>query len=408
MRRGFVAVLGTVVLALGGCTGQAADATAPTPTAAPASASAVSDQNAVLSGLAFFPLAVPDPVAGADGRLHLAYELVAMNQSDKTVTVEKIEVVDAAGGQTLLGVEGDALDTLTRISGGPGPAFVPGGSGYVFMDVSLPAEATPPRGLTHRITMNLTGGDQAPRTSTITGVPVEVNPSTAVVVAPPLRGDGWVVGEGCCDTITSHRGATLSIDGTVHVPERFAIDFVRLDPQTRLYSGDPAQNASFPYFGAEIYAVAGGTVTAVVDGLPEQVPGKLWAEATVQTAGGNHVVVDIGAGRYAFYAHLQPGSPRVKVGDAVETGQVLGLLGNTGNTDAPHLHFHVMDGPSPLQSNGLPFRFTAFEGQGRVADPSAFATPFPATAPVVPVDRAALAGPHAEQLPLNLQVVGFG
>jgi hypothetical protein len=275
------------------------------------------------------------------------------------------------------------------------------------MDVPLPGSATPPRSLAHRITMSLTAPNEAPTSSTITGVPVEVDPRTAVVVAPPLRGDGWVVGNGCCATISAHRGATLSIDGTVHAPEWFAIDFVQLDLQGRLYTGDPAQTASFPFFGAEIYAAAGGRVVEVVDGLPENVPGQLPPDATVQTAGGNYIVVDIGEGRFAFYAHRQPGSPRVKAGDTVETGQVLGLLGNTGNSDAPHLHFHVMDGPSPLQSDGLPFRFTAFEGQGRVTDLRALSSPFPATAPVVPVDRAALAGAHAEQFPLDLQIVRF-
>ena len=47
---------------------------------------------------------------------------------------------------------------------------------------------------------------------------------------------------------------------------------------------------------------------------------------------------------------------------------MLGLLGNSGNTDTPHLHFHVMDGPSPLLSNGLPYVFTSFTGQGRITD----------------------------------------
>ena len=84
---------------------------------------------------------------------------------------------------------------------------------------------------------------------------------------------------------------------------------------------------------------------------------------------------------------------------------MLGLLGNTGNSDAPHLHFHVMDGPSPLQSDGLPFRFTTFEGQGRVTDLEALSAPFPATA--APSTSAALAGPHAEQFPLDLQIVSF-
>ena len=87
-------------------------------------------------------------------------------------------------------------------------------------------------------------------------------------------------------------------------------------------------------------------------------------DATIQMAAGNHVVVDIGEGRFAFYAHMQPGSVRVKVGDKVKTGQVLGLLGNSGNTDSPHLHFHVMDGPSPLVSNGLPFAFNSLHRAG--------------------------------------------
>jgi murein DD-endopeptidase MepM/ murein hydrolase activator NlpD len=123
----------------------------------------------------------------------------------------------------------------------------------------------------------------------------------------------------------------------------------------------------------------------------------------VQTAGGNYVVVDIGKGRYAFYAHMQPDSLKVKLGDTVKTGQVIGLLGNTGNSDAAHLHFHVMDGPSPLLSNGLPFVFDQFTGEGLVTDEPALTALQPA-----PVDTAALSGTHQNEMPLNLEVVGFG
>jgi len=81
---------------------------------------------------------------------------------------------------------------------------------------------------------------------------------------------------------------------------------------------------------------------------------------------------------------------------------VLGLLGNSGNTDAPHLHFHVMDGPAPLASNGLPYEFTSFEGQGvaNSLDPMMVAK-------AAQIDGAALAGPHSNQLPLNLEVISF-
>ena len=83
-------------------------------------------------------------------------------------------------------------------------------------------------------------------------------------------------------------------------------------------------------------------------------------------------------------------------------GRVLGLLGNTGNTDAAHLHFHVMDSPSPLQSNGLPFVFSRMTGQGQITDPETLPTGEPVT-----IDAAAFSGVRRDQMPLNDQVVGF-
>jgi murein DD-endopeptidase MepM/ murein hydrolase activator NlpD len=92
----------------------------------------------------------------------------------------------------------------------------------------------------------------------------------------------------------------------------------------------------------------------------------------------------------------------VKPGDKVTTGQVLARLGNTGNSDAPHLHFQVMDGPSPLKSNGLPYVFTKFTGQGVVTNEDPVYK-----GDLAPIDSAAMAGPHQNQLPLNNQVVSF-
>ncbi len=359
---GVVGVLAAALLPLaGGC---AAAAQPPPPPDAQAA-----DGAAVLSPLAVVPLGEVNPVLGADNRV-----------------------------------------------------FGPGESGYLFLDATLPPGTSLPHTIRHRFAMTLragplqhdpgaAGADQPPapaQSLAFTGVPVPVSDQPAIEVAPPLRGKGWVAGNGCCDAITAHRGATLSINGTVRVAQRFAIDFVQLDPSGRLYGGDPAQNASFAFFGVEVHSAADGSVVGVQDGRPEQVPGALPTGQTVQTADGNYVVVDLGRGRFALYAHMQPGSLRVKVGDRVRTGDVLGLLGNTGNTDGPHLHFHIMDGPSPLTSDGLPFVFTSFTGQGVVTDEAKLVSPFPPTAAVVPVDATRLAGPHAHQLPLNLQVLDLG
>jgi murein DD-endopeptidase MepM/ murein hydrolase activator NlpD len=106
----------------------------------------------------------------------------------------------------------------------------------------------------------------------------------------------------------------------------------------------------------------------------EQTPGKFPTGLALNDFGGNYVVVDIGDGRYAYYAHLQKRTKGVLVerGDRVREGQVLGKLGNTGNTDAPHLHFMVIDGKSPLVSNALPFEIDAFRTRGTLTNYDAF------------------------------------
>jgi hypothetical protein len=129
----------------------------------------------------------------------------------------------------------------------------------------------------------------------------------------------------------------------------------------------------------------------------------------VEDADGNHIIQDIGDGAYVLYAHMKRGSvrSRVKVGDRVRKGQVIGLVGNTGNTSAPHLHLHVVDGPSALQANGIPYVFEQFRltgvdvlGTADFDKGEEFGTPL-AIAPIVPPSL------HRRQLPLDLVVVNW-
>ena len=143
----------------------------------------------------------------------------------------------------------------------------------------------------------------------------------------------------------------------------FAIDWAKIDQRGEPYSGDPLKNASYYGYGAEVLAVADAVVASIKDGIPENVPGEKSRAVpiTMGTVGGNYVILDLGNSRFAFYAHLQPGSLRVKPGDKVQRGQVLGLVGNSGNSDGPHLHFHICDANSPLGCEGLPYVFESFE-----------------------------------------------
>lgn len=346
----------------------------------------------------------PVPVPVADGSNHLSYEIEAVNQSQLDVTVGTIATW-AQGRRVGLALTGSALVKRTRLNDDTtgSTTLGSGASAIFFIDATYFKKRRTQVSIRHNIAMSWLDPGNPGQTvnQRIFGVNSLVSRRTAVELSPPLRGTGWVAASSCC-TLNPHRGATLAIDGTIRVPERFAIDFVRLNDQERLFDGPISDLSSYDFFGDRIHAAAAGRVVRVADGLPEQVPGALPVGATIQNAGGNHVVVDIGQGRFAFYAHLKTGSVRAKVGDRVRTGQVLGLLGNTGNTDSPYLHFHVMDSPSPLQSNGLPYTFTRFKARGIVIDQVALLA---GGDPLIDPNR--WDGPHRNVLARDYQIVDF-
>ncbi|MFG1346565.1 M23 family metallopeptidase [Xanthobacter autotrophicus DSM 431] len=382
--------------------------------ASPALAQALKPDE-VLSSISVAPISTPNPVLGADGRVHLAYELLVTNPSKLFVTLDKVEAVDPQSGP-VYGLDGDALGAMLSAYAGGGRTVPPGGSAAVFLDVTFPGDAKLPERVLARVlaTRHAAGPDgkpvpmpadaPLPTTFSFTGAPSGIG-KPAVVIAPPLRGKGWVTINGCCDSITSHRGAIMAVNGQLRVPERFAIDFVQLNGDDRLFTGDVHALKSYAYFGAPVHSVAVGTVVNLYDGTGEQVPGGAAKGINPENIGGNMLVIDIGGGNFAFYAHLQPGSLKVKLGDKVKAGDVIGLLGNTGNSTAPHLHFHVMDGPSPLDANGLPYVFTAFQSQGVVQIDGADFFDKPVAAAI---DRHRLDGPRQNALPLNNEVVDFG
>jgi murein DD-endopeptidase len=138
--------------------------------------------------------------------------------------------------------------------------------------------------------------------------------------------------------------------------QRFAVDWLRYDSAGKLFKGSGERNADFFGYGEPVLAVADGKVFDIRDGIPENEPAKApTVSITDDTL--NRVGLQVSATRYVYYAHLLPGSVRVKVGQRVKRGDVLAKLGNSGNSTAPHLHFEVVDGPSFLSAQGVPFAF---------------------------------------------------
>ncbi|KAA0086401.1 M23 family peptidase [Mycolicibacterium sp. P9-64] len=366
--RGVAAILGVAVL-VAGCSSPSEPA-AQSREQSPAPSTAV--EPAAATPLLAEVIAPPIPAPATDGKVHLAYELQLTNALGQDVTVTSVAV--KAGDKPLLTLTGDRLSYWMRTLGGQEPTtkLGPGQSSVVWLDVVIdgPTDSTPavPQELSHTIVTNLTKPipPLLPPTMTEDVAPVTVSTHEPPVISPPLDGPRWVDANSCCD-MTAHRMALNPLNGKLWAAERFAIDYLQMSPDGTIFRGDASKPESYPYFGADIHAVADGPVVSVVDGLPEQVAGQSPTGLPLDQYGGNHIVQDIGDGNYAFYAHLKTGTVKVKPGDRLSTGQVIANLGNSGNTDAPHLHFHVMSTPDPLMANGIPFIFKSFKLDGRLA-----------------------------------------
>jgi murein DD-endopeptidase MepM/ murein hydrolase activator NlpD len=304
----------------------------------------------------------------AGGKWHLVYELHVANVGSWDLKLTRLEIVPSAPGEKPLAVFDAAyLDTMAIQPGSrnaPEPSKLgPGRLAVVYVWVTLDRREDVPSSLTHRIAVRV---GSYPHELTVETPPTLVIAKPVVVISPALAGENWLAANGPSNT-SVHRRAFIAVNGRGYISQRFAIDWLQLYPDGRSYRGDPKDNKNYRAYGAEVHAVADGVITEVKDGIPQNVPGidSRAVEITLETIGGNHVIMQIGDGLFAFYAHLQPGSIRVKAGDKVTRGQVLGLLGNSGNSTEPHLHFDLCDANSMLGCEGVPYAFASFEVQGK-------------------------------------------
>jgi hypothetical protein len=348
----------------------------------------------------------PNPVLGTDNRRHLVYEIALINPTPFVQRVDRVEVLDAAH-RALASYSGPtAVRSVLTLAGDShaGLDVLPASaSAMVWLDVSFAANARVPSRLVHRIDSTLMTSPA--RHFTLNGASTAVSSRAPVGIGSPLVGARYVDANGCCGE-SPHTRALLTLDGKRYLAQRFAIDWVRIDGTGRAFVGDKTKNEDWLVFGDSVAAAGSGVVVDVLNTLPENTPPTPLANLTAQNALGNHVIENLGGGRYALYAHLQTGSVAVRVGQRLHRGQFLGRVGNTGSSTAPHLHFHVTDGPDVLASNGVPYVFDSQTLTGRVLNLDAFASdenPQPA--------QVGLATPpflRRNQLPLQTDVVTLG
>jgi murein DD-endopeptidase MepM/ murein hydrolase activator NlpD len=144
---------------------------------------------------------------------------------------------------------------------------------------------------------------------------------------------------------------------------------MRLNSRGEFVHGNENLPASYVDYGADVLAIANATVVSTANDFPDQLPGTLpdpGSFESVEAVDGNQVTLSLGHGLYAFYAHPIKGSVTVRPGQHVHRGQVIARLGNSGNTSAPHLHLQLMNSPSALVSEGLPYVIDGFGLAGQI------------------------------------------
>ena len=322
-------------------------------------ADAAGPGNPKLTPLVAEVLTLPHAVPGSDRRTHLVYEIRVANVTNGRISLKRLAVVDGQVGTTIAALGPEAIGVRFSLGGRRGSESTELGPfqvGVVFMHVALEGNAPVPTTLAH-IVEGSSGQMNTDFSMRLAEIAVIV--TDAPVLGAPLRGHGYVAGDGCCDSIR-HVRALLPLNGIFYLSQRFAIDWERIDDEGRLFRGDPKDPRSYHIYGGPVLAVADAIVVASRNDLPDQVPGKLPDGLPIDEADGNFAILDIGGGAYALYAHMQPGSVRVSAGDRVRRGDQIGTVGNSGNSQAPHLHLQLMNAPSGLASNGIPYVFDAF------------------------------------------------
>ena len=134
--------------------------------------------------------------------------------------------------------------------------------------------------------------------------------------------------------------------------QRFAHDLTIMK-DGRTHAGEGKKLEDYHCYGQPVLAPAAGTVVWLDDGHPDQAIGSSDPAHPI----GNGVIIDHGQGEFSLLAHFQPGSLKVKKGDAVRARQPIARCGNSGNTSEPHLHYHLQNGPTPDNVDGLPAFF---------------------------------------------------
>lgn len=282
------------------------------------------------------------------------------------MTLRGIKVINAenATEELVAEINTEQLDALLRPIGTDtrdgSRSLGSGRSAIAFLCLAFDGNTSVPSKLRHRVLLD---------NSVAEGPVIETHHTILKVLGRPVEGTGWTAAGG--PSIHSHhRLGVFVADGLAQISRRYALDWKRLTHDSS-FSGDALDVRSYYAYGENVLSVADGTIVAATDGIPDNVPRtaagfETAVPITMENIAGNSIVLDLGDGQFAHYAHLQPGSVTVKTGDRVRRGQLLARVGNSGDAREPHLHFQVTTNPDILASEGVPYLIDSY--RVKVAD----------------------------------------
>ncbi len=353
------------------------------------------------------PSVAPQLFAGSDGKYNLVYEVVLTNYDRHPVTVAEFAVV-GDDGKPIKSLTAAELTSVFSLATGESGTTLPAGTvGVIWVNLSFDKAENVPAKLRHKIAASGLDQDGKAKSWSYESAHTKVNQAPPVVVSPPLHGGRWVAFGGYCGT-AGHRRCLFPLQNKLVSAQRYAIDWIKIDDGSYSVKGNPNRNSSAIAYGEPVYAVADGTVCGVVDRFADQSPPTASGSERLEYPAGNSVTLDMGGGLYAMFAHLQPGSIKVKRGQKVKRGDEIGRVGNSGNSTGPHLHFHVTSDAPILASDGVPYIFDEFNVVGEVKDIEQFIKDDDkGTSHAAAISPSGHEGPHKQQLPKEGHVVQF-
>jgi len=299
------------------------------------------------------------------GQTTLWYELYLTNFGSDSLMLEGLEVIRLDEIKPLLLLDGTTITNRLLRADDPktmSNILPQGATGVLYLEFSIP-RSNQKYTFAHNINCRRIGSGEM---VTIKGGVTKMSERPTLVIGKPVARGTWVaVNDPAWPR--GHRRVIYIVESKARVPGRFAIDFIQLDDSGHYARGDENIIQNWYGYGNEVLAVADGIIAMVRDDFPESPTIDSHPTYLADKATGNYISIDLGNGRFAFYEHLKPGSVRVKTGQQVKRGQVIAAVGFTGQSNGPHLHFHVADANSPLAAEGVPFVFDEFELVGTYA-----------------------------------------